>query len=449
VKYYLSGVAGTGMNALAQYLIADGHVVYGSDRAFDKGENEEYKSFLNKKGIHLVKQDGRILDKSFDACIFSAAVEEKVPDYIRARELDLPVISRSIFLKNIYNEKQGIGVAGTSGKTTVTGMLATIMIENNRDCSVVCGAEILNYSDHGMGGNCIYSNAPLFLAEVDESDKVIDQYRSQLALVTNISEDHMPISEALSLFRRFIEKSKLIVYNKDCSETKNLVEAYGNEKIGFSLVDSDADVYIENIKTGKSHCTFSIESVHFRINIPGKYNVENAAAAVTVAKALGISLQQSSRALKHFSGIKGRFERMHEKIFYDFAHNPAKIDSLLATATALYSSILIYYQPHGYTPFRTQFDALISIFHERLRAEDILIIGKIFDAGGSVRRDISSSELAGALNDESFSVFYMTDRREITGVIKEKFNLLEAFFVVGARDRSLRDFSREIITYIK
>jgi UDP-N-acetylmuramate--alanine ligase len=441
MKYYLSGVAGTGMNALAQYLVADGHLVYGSDRSFDHNENDDYRSFLMQKGIHIVKQDGRVLDKTFDVCIYSAAVEKSVADYRRARELTLTTTTRSEFLKEIYNRKKSIGIAGTSGKTTVTGMLATILVENGRDISVLCGAEILNYSDHGMGGNCLYSGTACLLAEVDESDKVIDRYRSHLALITNISEDHMPLAEALALFHRFITQAKIIAYNMDCDSTRKLVGQFTGTKIAFSLLDPSAEIYIENMQTEKDHCTFTIQSVPFRIAVPGRYNIENAAAAVAAATAYGMDLQQCTGALTRFAGIKGRFERIREKIYYDFAHNPAKMDSLLSTATTLYPSIIMYYQPHGYTPFKNQMDMLISIFHQRLRSGDLLIIGSIYDAGGSASRDISSEALVDALKNESFPVYYGDHRHEVSEIIHSNLDQKAACFVVGARDRSLRRFA--------
>jgi UDP-N-acetylmuramate--alanine ligase len=441
MKYYLSGVAGTGMNALAQYLKAAGHSVYGSDRSFDNDENEDYKSFLAKKGIHLVKQDGRVLDKTFDTCIFSAAVEKSVPDFRRARELNLAIKTRSLFLKEIYNRKKSIGIAGTSGKTTVTGMLATILIENKLDTSFVCGAEILNYSDNGMGGNCLFSDTACFLAEVDESDKVIDRYRSQLALITNISEDHMTLSEAVLLFQHFIMKAKKIIYNMDCIKTREISEQFSRIKIGFSLANPNSDIYVEDIRTENDHCTFTIQSVPFKIAVPGRYNIENAAAAVAAATAMGVDLKQCAWALTRFSGIKGRFERIKKNIYYDFAHNPAKIDSLLSTAIALYASIIIYYQPHGYAPFKNQLDALSAIFHKHLRSCDLLVIGSIYDAGGSVSRDISSVELVDALKKESFPVCYGSDRNQIAAIIIENLNKKAACFIVGARDRSLRRFA--------
>ena len=445
MKYYLSGVAGAGMNALAQYLISEGHQVYGSDRSFDRGQDKDYEMFLSEKGIVIAAQDGRILDHTFDACIFSAAVEDRVPDFQRAASLKLPCITRSKFLKTIYNNKQSIGVAGTSGKTTVTGMLATILKENGRSISVLCGAEILNYSINGMGGNCLYTNAPHFLSEVDESDKAIDEYRSHLALITNISEDHMPLPEALTLFKHFIKNAESIVFNDDCDNTKRLAASYSGAKTSFSLRNPMAGILIENIKLGRDNCTFTIRSIPFRINMPGLYNIENAAAAVSAATTQGISLEACAKALSCFTGIKGRFEQIRQNIYYDFAHNPAKLNSLLTTATALFPSIVLFYQPHGYTPFKSQFSALNSLFKEHLRPDDVLLIGKIFDAGGSVSRDISSSELVRSLENESFSCLYIENRSEIDNIVQERTrNDESACFIVGARDRSLRRFAIQL-----
>jgi UDP-N-acetylmuramate--alanine ligase len=446
MKYYLSGIAGTGMNTIAQYLVSAGNEVIGSDRIFDKGHEQDYiRDFLIEKGVKIVPQDGKVLDSSFSQCIFSAAVESDIPDYKAAQGLKLPVMSRSLFLKYIFNSHDSIGIAGTSGKTTTTGMLATVLIENNRKPTVFCGAEILNYTANDLGGNYFAGKSRLLLAEVDESDKVIDQYRPRIAVVTNISEDHMPVPEAERLFISFMSNSGIIVYNKDCPVLSALVSGMDAHTFSFSIRDQGADLCAEDIRTDYQGSSFRIKNIDFRIQIPGSYNIENAAAAVSAACVLGIPLEKIVSSLRQFQGIKGRFEKIPGKcpftIIYDFAHNPAKISSLLETAVSFFPKIIFFYQPHGFGPFKKQYPLLADVFQKFLRPQDVLILGKIYDAGGTATRDVSSEVLVSSLAKKPFSSFYAETREEAEKIIKSNAGKTDACFVAGARDRTLRDFA--------
>ena len=452
MKYYLSGVAGTGMNALAQYLIAEGHTVFGSDRSFDNGLSLDYKVFLEKKGVEITPQDGSIIDKSFDACIFSAAVEDTVPDYQKALSLNIPIISRSIFLKNIYNKNRSIGIAGTSGKTTVTGLLATIFLENSIDATIFCGAEILDYSEKGIGGNFFHSKSNTLISEVDESDKKIGDYISELAVLTNISVDHMSLEDAKDLFSKFIKNSKKVIYNADCPVLKEIMRFTDIPIVSFSTKDASANIFIENIKTSRDSTSFDVSGIPFVIKVIGNYNIENAAAAIAIGHEMKISLPHISSSLSTFNGIKGRFELIQKddirSVIYDFAHNPAKIDSLLVTATDHYNSITLFYQPHGYAPFKKQLADLADIFAKRLRSKDRLIIGKMYDAGGSINRDLTSDSLSNILKERSINAFYAENREKLFSLMIEG-TPTDAYFIVGARDRTLRDLSSQIVDLFK
>jgi UDP-N-acetylmuramate--alanine ligase len=448
MKYYLSGIAGTGMNVLAQYLVAHGNKVYGSDRNFDRNLDLEYKDFLESKNIIIVPQDGKIITRTINHCIFSAAVEPTVPDYKKALALKIPVMTRSQLLKTIFNEKKSIGIAGTSGKTTVTGMLATIFKETGSVFTLFCGAEILNYMINGVGGNFFYGNTDFLLAEVDESDKVINQYASDIAAVLNITEDHMPLHELKPLFSEYMNLANQVVYNKDCPVLNTIIKKINKPKISFSIKDKNADIFIENIRLLPEASSFTVQDISFSLQLPGKYNIENAAAAIATAHAKGIPLPKIARVLYKFQGIKGRYEKISETkkrtVIYDFAHNPAKIDSLLQTATSLNPSLIFYYQPHSYNAFRNQLNSLVEIFSKRIRQNDILLIGKIYDAGGTVDRNISSSLLVKKLVSSPIRVFYTNTRHRAKRVIKKSLINIPVCLIVGARDRSLRSFAQSL-----
>jgi UDP-N-acetylmuramate--alanine ligase len=444
-KYYLSGIAGTGMNVIGQYLIATGNRVYGSDRNFDHQIDLEYKNFLESKGIIIVPQNGKIIENSFDYCIFSAAVEKNTPDYQKAISLKIPILTRSQFLKNLFNKKKSIGIAGTSGKTTVTGMLTTIFMESGQNLNVFCGAEILNYAKNGLGGNFFYSGQNLLLAEVDESDKYIAQYKADIAVVLNISQDHLPLEDLKKIFLKYMDNAQFVVYNKDCPVLKKIILKTNTASKSFSLHNVNADIFIDQINISSQGSHFSVKGVPFSLRIPGKYNIENAAAAITTAFIKEIPLSIIAKTLTSFQGIKGRYEKIFNKegrqIIYDFAHNPAKIDSLLQTATLLNPAIILFYQPHSYIAFINHLRSFLDIFCQRIRRQDVLIIGKIYDAGGTVDRTISSSLLVSELKKHSIQAFYAENREKARSLINKYLKNIPNCFIVGARDRSLREFA--------
>jgi UDP-N-acetylmuramate--alanine ligase len=453
MKYYLSGIAGSGMNAIAQYLLSEGHEVTGSDRSFDRGESTDYRAFLEARGARIVAQDGKSLDHSFGQCVFSAAVEDNVPDMARAKKLGIPVITRALFLKDIFNAHDAIGIAGTSGKTTATGMLATIFIENHVDATVFCGAEILPYASDGLGGNFFKGRGRTLIAEVDESDRLIGHYRPDVAVVLNLTEDHMSVDEVLPLFESYVTNSRKVVYNKDCPSTARLINSLKKPCVSFSIKDQNADVFAERLQCLPERVAFMIGSIPFSVPVPGCYNIENALAAAAAALQKGISLSDSARALERFTGVKGRFERMTGKgsfpVIYDFAHNPAKIDSLLENAASLYSSIIVLFQPHGFGPFQKHMPLLRDIFATRLRRKDTLILGRIFDAGGTADRSVSSSALVQKLSGQAFPAFYAETREEAEAIILKRAEKSKACFILGARDRSLRDFAQKLGNSLK
>jgi UDP-N-acetylmuramate--alanine ligase len=213
----------------------------------------------------------------------------------------------------------------------------------------------------------------------------------------------------------------------------------------YSLKDYNADIFIDNIKTTSQGSLFTIKGIPFSLKVPGKYNIENAAAAISTAYIKNIPLSTISKTLATFKGIKGRYERIANKknkqIIYDFAHNPAKIDSLIETATLLNPAIILFYQPHSYTAFKNQLNSFIDIFKKRIRKQDVVIIGKIYDAGGTVDRTISSDLLVKELRKSVIQVFYAQTRETAHILITQYLKKITTCFIVGARDRSLRSFA--------
>jgi len=175
-RFHYAGLAGAGMSALAQFQVMTGGVASGSDRAFDRGERKELRAQLERLGITAMPQDGSGVGPDCAALVVSTAVEEEVPDYKAARANGIPIIHRSELLAHFVARQRSIAVTGTSGKSTVTAMVFTILKEAGRDPSVITGGDLPELSAGGLPGNAFAGQSDLLVVEADESDGSLIRY---------------------------------------------------------------------------------------------------------------------------------------------------------------------------------------------------------------------------------------------------------------------------------
>src|SRR5947209_4597316 len=242
-SYFFCGIGGSGMLPLACILRAQGATVAGSDRALDQGRVGDKFAFLERQGIALFPQDGSGLTDPEQVLVASAAVEESVPDVQAARRLGVERITRAELLARLFNAAGlSIGVAGTSGKSTVTGMIAWILHQTGRDPTVMNGAVMKNFATpDGPFASALAGRGDVFVSEVDESDGSIALYRPTIALLNNISLDHKSLEELRGLFRDFALKAEKVVVNLDDAETRELAAGLPGERlVSFSFAGRDA-----------------------------------------------------------------------------------------------------------------------------------------------------------------------------------------------------------------
>ena len=228
-SYFLCGIGGSGMLPLALILQAQGHRVEGSDRSLDAtldatldgGRTGAKFDYLRGRGIRLHPQDGSGIAGPEQILVASAAVEDTVPDVVAARAAGARRMSRAAVLADLFNAApHSIGVAGTSGKSTVTGMAAWILHRAGRNPTVMNGAVMKNFADTGDPfASALVGAGEVFVSEVDESDGSIALFEPSVAVLTNVSEDHKPIDELRRLFGDFFGKADRSVLNLDDPET--------------------------------------------------------------------------------------------------------------------------------------------------------------------------------------------------------------------------------------
>src|SRR5271167_5258893 len=204
--YFFCGIGGSGMTPLALIIQARGGRVEGSDRALDQGRNAERFNFLRARGVLLHPQDGSGITRASQILVTSAAVEETVPDVQAARRIGAAVTTRARLLAELFNSAVlGVGVAGTSGKSTTVGMLGWILHRAGKHPTIMNGADMKNFIDPGSPfASARVGDGDIFVSEVDESDGSIALFAPHVAVVNNISLDHKSLDELRTLFRGFI-----------------------------------------------------------------------------------------------------------------------------------------------------------------------------------------------------------------------------------------------------
>src|SRR5690606_28017581 len=239
--YFFCGVGGSGMLPLAMIVQARGGRIKGSDRSRDQGRTPEKFAWLEAHGVTLHPQDGSGVTRPDQIVIATGAVEDTVPDIGAARRVGAAIKTRPQLLSELFNAAPtSIGVAGTSGKSTITGMIAWILHQAGRQPTVMNGAVMKNFSDadHPFA-SALIGEAELFVSEVDESDGSIARYDPTVAVVSNISLDHKSMEELRDLFGGFTGRAAAAVLNLDNVETaalaQRLVEAGRATILTFSL----------------------------------------------------------------------------------------------------------------------------------------------------------------------------------------------------------------------
>ncbi|MBN1356368.1 Mur ligase [bacterium] len=443
---FMIGIGGSGMNALAKLLRHRGFTVSGSDREHDRGQRVEFYDDLKKFGIRLVPQDGSGIDSHIDRVVYSTAIESGIPDLEVSKNLGLRCVHRSDELAGQLDNYRSIAVSGTSGKTTLTALLAWILTRSGMDPTVLAGAPIpgfLKGSDSDFRGG--YSNLMVF--EADESDGSLLRYFPSIGVIHNISKDHKDMSELMEIFKLFSRQIiETIALNADCPEAMKL-EMKFSKPVTYGF-DHDAVFKGENRFLHGWSSGFSVEGSKIQVPLPGYHNAENALAAYAVARILSISSETISKHIGTFPGVRRRFERIGAvfgiTVVDDYAHNPDKITASLKTARHLSKRIIAVYQPHGFGPTRFLKNDLISTFTRQLEPRDHLLLAPIFYAGGTVAKDIRSEDLVTGISRFHKSV-QMADRDAIPQIIRELAHPGDMVLVMGARDPSLPLLSRRIL----
>ncbi|MCW8933339.1 MAG: UDP-N-acetylmuramate--L-alanine ligase [Gammaproteobacteria bacterium] len=389
-RVHFVGIGGVGMCGIAEVLLNLGYKVSGSDVK----ENVAIQRLLKQGAKVFIGQKASNVE-DVEVVVVSTAIAADNVEVVAAKEHRIPVIRRAEMLAEIMRFRHGIAIAGTHGKTTTTSLTASLLIEAGLDPTYVIGGKLNSAATNAKLGAGKY-----FVAEADESDASFLLLQPMMAVVTNIDADHLETHDGdFERYKHsFIEfLHHLPFYGKaviclDDAENKQIMDKVSRPVITYGI-DSNADVKAENIRCNGMQCHFDLvlpemnKTTEITLNMPGKHNVLNSLAAITIAHLLGVDTSVMQKALLEFDGIGRRMQQYGDiktekgsvLLVDDYAHHPTEIKATLEAAKNAWSErrIVVVFQPHRYTRTRDLFED----FSQVLSKADALIVTEIYPAG--------------------------------------------------------------------
>lgn len=443
------------MSGLAQLLRYAGYEVAGSDRAYNAPDNAWLFDALRKQGIAIYPQDGSgVKDFKPDLLIASSAVEEGNPDFIDG----IPIMHRAAALAQALDlfrpEAKLIAVAGSCGKTSTTGWIASALEALGQRVLLVNGGYNVLPEDNGAPGNFHHSEGkPQWLiAEVDESDKSLVNFTPDYAMVLNVGNDHYEEAELRRVFAKFLSQAKSGIVIQDA--LKDLVNLSA-PRLGvhiqmFGTSEADNCVSPQNYACDEHGIVF--ETAQFgtvKAQQFGQHSAQNACAVLALLSMLdlGKTPAEIAGSLFPYRGIRQRFEIMgcvngNVPAINDYAHNPEKIAAAISTAQERYGSpLLAIFQPHGFNPLKFMREALVETLSTLLHKDDMFLMLPVYYAGGTAAFKPTSDEVAEDLRRAGINAI-ATEREKAAEIIKA--TKAKAVLVMGARDISLRNWTKQI-----
>lgn len=441
MKIFFSGIGGSGVSSIAGFMAEKGHYIAGSDRIFDLSAEHPLRKCLEENGVIILPQDGHGIDGSFDFAVFSTSVEKDNPDFRKAEMLGIPLKTRPEYLAEIVSAYRTIAVAGTSGKSTTSGMLAFLMQRLGLMPNFIGGGRVKQFRTLRNSGNYFAGTSDTLIIEACESDGTIVNYKPVYSLILNLDLDHHSIAQTGRMFEQLSDNTSGQVFV--CADDENLAACtLGNAR--YFSIHRDSDYQARGITCYPLSTDFRVNGQEFKLSLPGEYNLYNCLACIAFLSELGISGEAIAKVLPDFSGIERRFD-VHRNdgkylVIDDYAHNPHKIHSLMEAMKKVSDKVCYIFQPHGYGPTRLMKEGYIETFVKGLRNADHLILLPIYYVGGTAAKDISSSDLAEGVAASGRSVEVIADRSDVL----KKAGLWDTYVVLGARDDTLSELAEQI-----
>jgi UDP-N-acetylmuramate--alanine ligase len=438
-QVHFIGIGGSGMNALARVLIDMGIKVTGSDLV-----QKELTEELAQRGatVYIGHQKENV--KGAGLIVYSSDIPKDNVELQAAYENQIPMIHRSDLLAKLLNERKGIAIAGSHGKTTTTSMVSFILERAGLDPTFIIGGESVD-----LGCNARFGQGEYVVAEADESDQTFLKYFPYIGVVTNIEPDHLEnydgdFAKLKAAYMQFIKQIKPNGKAVLCADDPDLYEmlpALDGRMITYGIENPQAEYRAVEVEVGNRKASFQVEHKGERLgkislSIPGRHNIYNALAAIIVCMETGISFEAIAREIAQFSGTKRRFQVIGEVrdvlIVDDYAVHPTEIQATLNAAKATGRRIIAVFQPHRIS--RAYF--LLEQFAHSFREANEVLITEIYSPRGEKKiAGINAETLAERIRQESNNnIRYYPTHEEIFHYLQDNVKEGDLVITLGAGD---------------
>ena len=405
-RLHFIGIGGAGMSGLARIALSHGISVSGSD-----AKDSTVLSALSALGAQVHADHVADHADGADFVIYSTAISQTNVELVRARELNLPILTRAQALATLMSDSKSVAVAGTHGKTTTSSMLTVALQSCGLDPSFAIGGTLTS-----SGSNAHRGTGDLFVAEADESDGSFIEYRPFAAIVTNIEHDHVDyfataadVTKAFADFAATIAKDGFLIYCADDPGSVHLASTITELKLISYGTSEGADLYIDSINLlpmgSTSRVLWKGRTIgNLSLQVPGAHNVLNAGAALAMALVLGAPAAEALSGLASFHGTGRRFElkaTVHGiRVIDDYGHHPTEIDVTLSAAKRYAGDgrLIVVFQPHRYS--RTQ--AFMNEFAKALSIADEVVLLEVYAASETPIPGITSATIAEQMTNGHF-----------------------------------------------
>ena len=433
------GIGGISMSGLAEILLEEGFHISGSD-----AKESALTDALEKKGARIYYgQRASNISGSTDVVVYTAAIHPDNPEFARAKELGIPMLTRAELLGQIMrNYDTPIAVAGTHGKTTTTSMLSHILLKGDCDPTISVGGIL-----PAIGGNIRVGQSETFLTEACEYTNSFLSFFPKISIILNMDADHLDffkdIDDIRRSFRRFAEllpADGTLIINADTPEYQSITEGLSCQVITYGL-ENNADYTASDITYDEfGHASFNVrykgsDLGRCSLKVPGSHNVSNALSAVAAGRLLNLPWEVIADGLLSFTGTDRRFQYKGTvggvTIIDDYAHHPTEIEATLkAAANYPHRKVWCVFQPHTYT--RTK--ALLPEFAQALTLADHVVLADIYAARETDTLGISSEDLADRIRELGTPCEYFPTFDEIENFLLENCTQGDLLITMGAGD---------------
>jgi UDP-N-acetylmuramate--alanine ligase len=428
---YFMGIGGIGMSGIAEILLDFGYRISGSDI---KVSNVTER--LQKKGASIyIGQRAENITDDIDYVVRSTAIRDTNEEYMRVKELGLPVLHRSQMLAKLMEEKKAICVAGAHGKTTTSSMIALAMELAQKEPTIVVGGEIAQIGSNAKSGNGTY-----LVAEADESDGSFLNLHPWMTVITNVEEDHLDhykdldaIRDAFVSFVKMPGEDGVAVLNYDCAETRQLAQYVTGKVISYGMAE-DANIRGVNVRQEQSENLVDVYADDhllgtLRLRVPGLHNISNALATVAAGLAIGMTFEELAAGLKEFGGARRRFQLLgvvqNIQIIDDYAHHPTEVAATIGAAKGVHSGrVVAVFQPHRYS--RTKF--LAEKFAQAFDLADEVVLTDVYSAGEDLSEGAQSDIIAQHMTRPS----HFVERERLNAFLQEFVQPGDMVLMMGA-----------------